>query len=280
MTDNPDVLDLDFDPDAVAEDAAFRVQFDDYQGPLDMLLDMARGQRVDLAKISVLHLADQYIQYIETAKSLRIEVAADYLVMAAWLTYLKSRLLLPKEEEVTEEPSAKQMADALAFQLQRLQAMKQAANDLFERPQLGRDIFVRTEPEGFTTHTRKDFRDTLYDLLAAYADHEHKQRNQGDYRPATPYKLYTLDEALERIGVMFGARGLWRTRAWISLQDLLSDEPGLDCHSVTGKSLVTSLFSASLELAKAGQIDIQQQQNFGPIYLRAQSQDQAQEEAS
>jgi len=167
-------LNLDFDAEAAGDDA-FKVQFNDYEGPLDLLLELARGQKVDLAKISVLSLAEQYLNYIETAKSLRIEVAADYLVMAAWLTYLKSRMLLPKQEQPKDEPSAAQMADALAFQLRRLESMKNAAAELFARPQQGSGFFKRGAPEGFITRTNKIFGDTLYDLLAAYADHNHKQ---------------------------------------------------------------------------------------------------------
>jgi segregation and condensation protein A len=274
MADAVETLELDFDPEAVGEDA-FKVQFSEYEGPLDLLLEMARGQKLDLTKISLLSLADQYIEYIETAKLLRLEIAADYLVMAAWLTYLKSRLLLPKEETPQDEPSAGQMADALAFQLRRLEAMKKVTGMLFRQPQKGQQFFRRGAPEGFITRTNKIFRDTLYDLLAAYADHENHKKKHLAYAPATPHKLFSLDDALERIGVMFGARGLWRTKAWISLQELIQEDNTLDVHSITGKSMTTSLLSAALELAKAGQIDIQQQQNFGPIYLRAQTEEQA-----
>lgn len=268
MNNSAETLELDFDPEEAGEDA-FKVQFAAYEGPLDLLLEMARGQKVDLTQISVLSLADQYVTYIETAKTLRLEIAADYLVMAAWLTYLKSRLLLPKEEVVVNEPSAAQMAEALAFQLRRLESMKNASQQLFALPQRGRDFFMRGAPEGFMTRTNKIFGDTLYDLLSAYADHEHKQKHQGAYKPATPHKLFTLDEALERIGTMFGTKGLWRSKAWISLSELMSEEKDINPKTITGKSFLTSLFSASLELAKAGQLDIQQQQNFGPIYLRA-----------
>lgn len=263
-----ETLELEFDAEAVG-DAAFKVQFTDYEGPLDLLLELARGQRVDLAKISVLSLAEQYLDYIESAKSLRIEIAADYLVMAAWLTYLKSRMLLPKQEQPKDEPTAAQMADALAFQLRRLESMKNASAALFGLPQRGQQFFMRGAPEGFIRRTNKIFGDTLYDLLGAYADHEHKQKNSGSYTPATPYKLFTLDEAFERIGAIFGAKGLWRTKAWISLQDIIKEEQGIDPATISGKSYLTCLFSASLELAKSGQIDIQQQQNFGPIFVRA-----------
>ncbi len=268
MNSAAETLELDFDPEAVG-DAAFKVQFSEYEGPLDLLLELARGQKVDLTKISVLSLADQYVTYIENAKTLRLEIAADYLVMAAWLTYLKSRMLLPKQEQPAHEPSAAQMADALAFQLRRLESMKNAATNLFALPQRGRDFFMRGAPEGFIRRTNKIFGDTLYDLLGAYADHEHKQKQQGAYTLHTPHKLFSLDEAIERIGAMFGAKGLWRSKDWISLQELIAQETGIDRTTISGKSFLTSLFSASLELAKAGQIDIQQQQNFGPLYLRA-----------
>jgi len=268
MTDATPEFELDFDLESAGADA-FRVQLTEYEGPLDLLLEMARGQKLDLNKISVLALADQYITYIETAKSLRLEVAADYLVMAAWLTYLKSRLLLPKQEQPLGEPSAAQMADALAFQLRRLESMKQAAAGLFARPQRGQGFFVRGAPEGFVTRTHKNFTDTLYDLLNAYSDFSVRKKQHESYAPATPHVLFTLEEAMERIGTMFGVRGLWRSKAWVSLQELAAEDPSVDRASITGKSLLTALFSASLELAKTGTLDIQQQQNFGPVYLRA-----------
>jgi segregation and condensation protein A len=268
MNSAPQELNLDFDADAVGDDA-FRVQLSDYDGPLDLLLEMARGQKLDLTKISVLALADQYISYIENAKSLRLEIAADYLVMAAWLTYLKSRLLLPKQEQPKDEPTAAQMADALAFQLRRLQSMKTAAAQLFALPQRGQGFFTRGAPEGFITLTDKIFNDTLYDLLSAYSDHALRLEQHESYRPAAPHVLMTLEEALERIGAMFGARGLWRSKTWVNLTELLPREDGIDMNTITGRSYVAALFSASLELAKSGQIDIQQQQNFGPIHLRA-----------
>lgn len=268
MNATAETFELNFDPEVAGEDA-FRVQLSDYEGPLDLLLEMARGQKVDLNKISVLALAEQYITYIETAKSLRLEIAADYLVMAAWLTYLKSRLLLPKQEQPKDEPSAAQMADALAFQLRRLESMKNAAAALFARPQKGQGFFTRGAPEGFITRTNKIFGDTLFDLLSAYADHELRQKQSESYRPATPHILFTMEEAMERIGVMFGARGLWRSKAWVSLQDLIKDEPNVNLADISGRSLLTAMFSASLEMAKTGILDIQQQETFGPIFLRA-----------
>jgi len=268
MTNAAENLELDFDPEAAGTDA-FRVQLADYDGPLDLLLEMARGQRVDLAKISVLALAEQYINYIETAKSLRLEIAADYLVMAAWLIYLKSRLLLPKQEQPKDEPSAAQMADALAFQLRRLQSMKEASATLFARPQKGQGFYARGAPEGFITRTDKILNDTLYDLLHAYGEFSLRQKQQEAYAPATPHVLFTMEEAMGRIGAMFGNKGLWHSKAWISLQDLIKDQPDMNFENITGRSYLTAMFSASLELVKNGQMNIQQQQNFGPIYLRA-----------
>ena len=268
MTVAAETFELDFDPEA-AGDTAFHVHLSDYEGPLHLLLEMARGQRVDLAKISILALADQYITYIETAKSLRLEIAADYLVMAAWLTYLKSRLLLPKQEQPKDEPSAAQMADALSFQLRRLESMKEAAQTLFARPRLGQGFFTRGAPEGFITHVDKTFTDTLCDLLGAYSDFTLRQKQVETYRPTTPYLLFTMEEAMERIASMFGSRGLWRSKAWVSLQELVCDEPGVEIHKMSGRSLLTAMFSASLEMAKTGLLDIQQPENFGPIFLRA-----------
>ncbi len=272
MTEPAEDLTLDFDAEAEGADA-FHVHLSAYEGPLHLLLDMARGQKVDLAKISILALADQYISYIENAKALRLEIAADYLVMAAWLAYLKSRMLLPKQEQPKDEPSAAQMADALAFQLRRLEAMRNATQQLFGLPQQGQGFFTRGVPEGFIKFTDKIFNDTLYDLLSAYANHAKRLEQTGSYTLHTPHILVTLEEAMDRIGTMFGARGLWRSKAWVSLHELLANDPQLDIKSISGKSMLTAMFSASLELAKSGQIDIQQQQNFGPIFLRAHSQE-------
>jgi segregation and condensation protein A len=274
MKNAAETLNLDFDAEAAGDDA-FKVHLSDYQGPLHLLLDMARGQKVDLAKISVLALADQYIAYIETAKSLRLEIAADYLVMAAWLTYLKSRLLLPKQEQPKDEPSAGQMADALAFQLRRLESIQSAATDLFVRPQKGQGFFTRGAPEGFVTRTRRIFNDTLYDLLSAYVDHTRRQEQQGSYTPATPHSLTTMEEAMERIGTMFDLRGLWRSKAWINLQELMDGDAASDLSTISGRSCLTALLSASLEMAKNGQLDLQQPHLFGPIYLRARAPDDA-----
>jgi len=277
MTDAAPEFELTFDAEAAGADA-FRVQLAEYEGPLDLLLEMARGQKLDLNKISVRSLADQYITYIETAKSLRLEVAADYLVMAAWLTYLKSRLLLPKQEQPAGEPSAAQMAEALAFQLRRLQAMKHVTAQLFALPQKGQEFFTRGAPEGLITRTDKIFTDSLYDLLNAYSNFALRKKQQESYSPAMPHTLFTLEEAMERIGAMFGMRGLWRSKAWITLQELMTEDAPADRASITGRSYTTALFSASLELAKTGQIDLQQQENFGPIYLRARVPEETPEE--
>src|SRR5690606_30772631 len=137
----------------------------DFDGPIDMLLSLARDQKVDLTKISILALANQYLEFIEKARALRLELAADYLVMAAWLAYLKSRILIPQEEKQVEEPSAQDLADALQFQLRRLEAMRKVANDLFHLPRLGYNVFSRGEPEGLKTNYIPRYEMTLYDLL-------------------------------------------------------------------------------------------------------------------
>ncbi len=266
MTD--EITNIAFDTDALRDDG-FQVHLAGYEGPLDLLLDMARHQKVDLAQISVLQLAEQYIRYVEEAKSLKIEIAADYLVMAAWLTYLKSRLLLPKEEQLpADEPSAAQLADALSFQLRRLQGMKKAANDLDALPQRGSGFWCRGAPEGFVRDVKLQRTDTLYELLTAYGTQLQRSEN-AHYTLPDQYVLYTLDDAIERIGQMFGAKGLWRSHDWIALQDIYQATTEVNLATVSGKSLVAAMFSATLEMSKAGQIELSQEKSFSPLFMRA-----------
>jgi segregation and condensation protein A len=233
------------------------VDLEGFEGPLDLLLALAREQKVDLKRLSILRLADQYLAYIAGARRLRLEIAADYLVMAAWLAYLKSRLLLPVPTE-GEEPTAQEMAAALAFQLQRLQAMQEAGSRLMCRPRLGVDVFPRGAPEGLRLVRAPVFSATLYDLLAAYAA---QQRRQVDVTlHIAPSEFYSVDDALKRLRRLLG-----RTPDWQSLNSFLPPELK---GGVAARSALASTFMASLELARAGKVHLRQNTPFGTIYVR------------
>ncbi len=231
----------------------------DFDGPIDMLLALARDQKVDLTKISILALATQYLDFIERARALRLEVAADYLVMAAWLAYLKSRLLIPQEESKQAEPTAQDLADALQFQLRRLEAMRKVANDLFNLPRLGFNVFGRGEPEGLRTEYIAKYDMTFYDLLKSYGDIKLRQSNSV-YK-LNPVKLFSLEEAIDRMQSMLGKI----PQEWVSLFMFL---PGGLNDRIVKRSAVASTFGGALEMAKRGLIQIQQDKNYAPIYIR------------
>ncbi len=230
-----------------------------FDGPIDMLLALARDQKVDLTKISILALANQYLDFIEKARELRLEIAADYLVMASWLAYLKSRLLIPQEEVKQAEPSAQELADALQFQLRRLEAMRKVAEELFHLPRLGYNIFARGEPEGLKTNYIAKYDMTYYDLLKAYGDI--KQRQQNSVYKLEPVKLFSLEEAIERLETMLGKI----PEEWVSLFMFL---PGGLTEKIVKRSAVASTFGGALEMAKRGLIELQQDKNYAPIYVR------------
>ena len=234
------------------------VDLEGYEGPIDMLLTLAREQKVDLTKISILALADQYLVYIGAARRLRLEIAADYLVMAAWLAYLKSRLLLP-EPAPADEPSGAELAAALTHQLQRLEAMQQAGARLMARPQLGRDVFARGAPDGLPRVLRPIYDATLYDLLKAYGDQ--RQRKEAAVLHIEPPELFSMDDALQRLSRLLGRMPEWRT-----LMSFLP--PGLR-GGIVERSAVAATFAASLELVRAGKLQLRQDNAFGPIYLRS-----------
>lgn len=240
---------------------ALIVDVDGFEGPLDLLLTLARTQKVDLRKISVLHLAEQYLVFVERAKALRIELAADYLVMAAWLAFLKSRLLLPPDPEA-EGPSAEDLAAHLAFQLERLQAMREAAASLMARDQLGREFFARGKPQGIARVRRTEWKATLLDLMQAYA----RIRTRDEFRPyAFDRKdVYTLEQALDRLRTMIGFSGEWNELSAYLPEDWTADP-------ARWRSATAATFLASLELAKQGQIEIRQRENFAPIAIRART---------
>jgi segregation and condensation protein A len=222
------------------------------------LLELARRQKVDLARISILALAEQYLAFVEEARKLRLELAADYLVMAAWLAYLKSRLLLPAVSK-GDEPPAAELAAALAFRLQRLDAMRAAAALLQERALLGRDVFARGMPEGVRSHNHGRFEATLHDLLSAYA--QQRQRAMVGQIQLPHRNVWTLSEARELLEALIG-----RSVSWMSLDDFLMDylaEPSMRA------TVRASSFSASLELAKEGKLDLRQDTPFAPIFMRS-----------
>jgi segregation and condensation protein A len=235
------------------------VDLGSYEGPLDALLELARLQKVDLVHISILALAEQYLAFIQQARELRLEIAADYLVMAAWLAYLKSRLLLPQQTGEEDEPSGAEMAAALRFQLQRLEAMREAGVRLLARPQLGLDVFPRGMPEHAEVVRKPYYQVTLYELLKAYGD-QHRRSDASMLR-ILPAKLYSMDDALARLREMLGKVPDWQT-----LMNFLPT--GLRGHLVL-RSAVAATFAASLELTRSGKAQIRQDRPFGPIYVRA-----------
>jgi segregation and condensation protein A len=237
---------------------ALIVDVDGFEGPLDLLLSLSRTQKVDLRKISVLHLAEQYLKFVDSMQSLRIELAADYLVMAAWLAFLKSRLLLPPDP--TEEgPSGEELAAHLAFQLERLQAMRDCAARLMACDRLGRDRFARGLPEELTTARHVTYTASLIDLMQGYA----RIRTRDDFRPFSLDRdsVYTMEEALGRMRNLIGFAGDWT--------DISSYIPeGWELDPKKRRSATAATFAAALELAKAGQAELRQNEMFGRIELK------------
>jgi len=245
-------------PPEPRDDEVLYVDVGGYEGPLDLLLDLARRQKVDLTRISVLALAEQYLAFIETIREKRIEVAADYLVMAAWLAYLKSRLMLP-ETPGDEGPSGEMMAALLQFRLKRLEAMRERAMHLVNRPRLGRDVFPRGAPEPVIVTRHSIFEATLYDLLKAYAT----QREAGlprDYH-LFERKVWSLKQARELLERLVGEGAA----DWIALDDYLLRFLATDEER---RSALASTFASSLELARQGQLELRQSKSFGPLLLR------------
>ncbi len=243
-------------PPAAAE-GPLVVDLEGYEGPLDVLLTLARTQKVDLTRISILRLAEQYLEFIRTARRLRLEIAADYLVMAAWLAYLKSRLLLPDVPE-DDELTGPEMAARLAFQLRRLESMREAATRLMARDRLGREVFARGAPEGVRVIQSSVFEASLYDLLKAYGDH--RTRLAPSHLRITPAVVYTVEAALGRLREMLGAIPDWQTLERFLPTDL--------AEGVSRRSAVAATFVASLELVRQGQIELRQGSDFGPLYIR------------
>ena len=255
-----------FDHQAVAERVAAEtliVDVDGFEGPLDLLLSLSRAQKVDLRKISVLDLAVQYLGFIEKARELRIELAADYLVMAAWLAFLKSRLLLPPDPTMAG-PTGDELAAHLAFQLERLQAMRDAAAKLMARDRLGRDRFVRGVTEDVTRRKTVTYSANLLDLMQGYA----RIRTRDDFRPFVMDRdsVFTMEQALQRMRGLIGFTGHW-TDILSYLPDGWTDDPK------KRRSATASTFAASLELAKEGKIVIRQDEIFSSIQIKRADRD-------
>ncbi len=245
------------------------LDLDGYEGPIDALLALARQQKVDLARISILDLAEQYLAFIVEARRLDLEIAADYLVMAAWLVYLKSRLLLPDDEN-DEEPTGPELAEALTFRLRRLEAMQEGGRQLMARPRLGRDVFARGAPEEIEVVRRPVYEVSLFDLLSAYG--ENRRRSRDSVLTIEPSLLYSVAEAIERLSGLSGG-----TAGWQTLLEFLPPQAGGGIHL---RSAIASTFVAGLELARTGRIEFRQSDPFGPIYIRGRNAPQAVPEAA
>jgi segregation and condensation protein A len=243
-------------PAPVREADRLTLDLDGWEGPLDLLLTLARAQKVDLARISILALVEQYLAFIADARKLKLEIAADYLVMAAWLAYLKSCLLLPREAEA--DPSPEELAMRLQLRLQRLSAMREAGARLLARDRLGRDVFLRGAPEGLRVIRKSLWQADLYELIAAYG--AVRARNEPAFHVIARRPVMTLDEALHRVERMLGTR-----LEWTRLEAFLPDTEDGEFR----KSALASSFVAALELARLGKLQIEQKAPFGPLWVRA-----------
>ena len=247
--------DAEFEERPIRQSDELTLSLDGWEGPLDLLLNLARAQKVDLAQISILQLVEQYLAYLSQARALKLEIAADYLVMAAWLAYLKSCLLLPKDPE--QDPSPEEIALRLQMRLQRLDAMREAGARLLGRDRVGRDVFVRGNPEGLRLIRKAAWQVRDFDLFAAYG--AVRARSQPPMHVVHPRAVLTLEEALERVGRMIGT-----ALDWTFLEAFLpaTQDPQFR------RSALASSFLAALELARRGRLDIAQDEPFAPIMLR------------
>lgn len=245
-----------FPTENVAEDESLTLNIDGWEGPLDLLLALARNQKVDLREISILALVQQYLKYIADAQTLKLELAADYLVMAAWLTYLKSGLLLPKDPEI--DPSPEELALRLQMRLERLNAMREAGARLFGRDRIGRDVFPRGNPEGLKILKNRQWQAEYYDLISAYS--RVKMRSQPAVHIVKQRMVMTLEDALARVSMMLG-----EAIDWMDIRDFLP--PGASPE--LRKSALASSFVAALELARQGKLVMEQEKSFAPLRLKA-----------
>ncbi|MEO9635928.1 MAG: ScpA family protein [Parasphingorhabdus sp.] len=246
-----------FPPEAAASDeGALTLNIDGWEGPLDLLLALARNQKVDLREISILELVQEYLKYIASAQTLRLELAADYLVMAAWLTYLKSGLLLPRDPEI--DPSPEELALRLQMRLERLNAMREAGARLLARDRIGRDVFPRGAPEGLRVVKERQWQAEYYDLIAAYS--RVKVRGAPAIHIVRQRMVMTLEDALARVSLMLG-----EAIDWMDIRHFLP--PGAPPE--LRKSALASSFLATLELARQGKLELQQEDSFAPLRIKA-----------
>ncbi|APR54233.1 segregation/condensation protein A [Sphingomonas koreensis] len=235
---------------------ALTIDIDGWEGPLDLLLALARNQKVDLRQLSILQLVDQYLTYVNEARELKLEVAADYLVMAAWLAYLKSALLLPRDPEV--EPSPEDLALRLQLRLERLNAMREAGARLVARDRMGRDVFPRGAPEGLKVVRKSRWQAEIYDLISAYG--QISARTRPVFHVVAVRQVMTLEDAIARVSSLVGERIDWST-----IESFLPAE----AEGLYRKSALASSFVAALELAKQGRVELRQKSAFAPLYLKA-----------
>lgn len=248
-------MDEDFEQSPIRQSDELTLALDGWEGPLDLLLNLARAQKVDLAQISILQLVEQYLAYLADARALKLEIAADYLVMAAWLAYLKSCLLLPKDPE--QDPSPEEIALRLQLRLQRLDAMREAGARLLGRDRIGRDVFLRGAPEGLRLVRKAAWQVRDFDLFAAYG--VVRARTQPAMHVVHARAVMTLEEAIERVGKMIG-----RALDWTVLEAFIPSTQDPQFR----RSCIASSFLAALELAKRGTLDIAQDEAFAPIKLK------------
>ncbi len=256
-------------------ESLFNVQLDGFEGPIDLLLHLAREHKIDLAQLSILELARQYIKFIDEAVNLKLEIAADYLVMAAWLAFLKSRLLLPQAEQALdgeEQDDAEAMAQALARQLLHLEKLQDITVRLMSRPKLGVDVFHRGAPEGLKRHKNIHYTGNLYELLRAYGDMAQRRQPIKTYKPIT-HKLMAVEDAKNRL-ITWVARVLGKPRGevWLPLDAFL---PASDADGLSRRGQRVAFFTAGLELAKQGAIDLKQDKAFAPLMMRARKEERA-----
>lgn len=258
-----DLFEEDIKPAAQADETAesLVIAIDGWEGPLHLLLMLARKNKIDLAKISILQLADQYLIFIEQARERRLDIAAEFLVMASWLAYLKSRLLLPKPRPADDMPEPEEMAAALAFRLARLDAMRAGASALFARALMRRDVFARGAPEGVRSIRTPIYEAELYDLLKAYA-HRRETEAFSTYQPEAP-RVYSLEQARHRLSLIAARLGTWET-----LDALLPSEAELGADAPPRASVTASSLLAALEITKDGEAQMRQEAVFAPIWLR------------
>jgi segregation and condensation protein A len=238
---------------------ALLLDLDGYEGPIDLLLALAREQKVDLVKLSILALADQYLAFIAAQRQLHLEIAADYLVMAAWLAYLKSRLLLPEPPAADDGPSGEALAAALSHRLQILEAMQRAGAALMARPLVGRDVFLRGAPDGLPSIDRPVYQLGLYELLAAYG--KSRRRTGAQVLTIEAPIFHSLDAALHRLEDLVGSVPEWRELAAFLPEEMRG--------ALYRRSALAATFAATLELARTGRIELRQDRAFGPLYLRS-----------